>query len=280
MLVLCFCWGLQQVAVKLAAPSIPFLTQATLRSAIATMLLLGWARWRRIPLTVRDGTLFAGLLAGLAFGGEFALIYAGLAHTTAARMIVFLYTAPCLTVLGLAIFVGGEKLAPLQWAGIALAFGGVAAGFGEGAARASGTLLGDGMGVAAAVMWAATTVLIRATRLSHVSATKVLFYQLAVSIPVLGAGMVLLGEPAIRGWSATAVASLTFQVVVVAFATYLAWAWLLTRYLASRLAVFSFMTPLFGVLFGVLLLHEPLAPGFGIAIALVVTGIALVNIRR
>ncbi len=280
MLLLCLCWGLQQVAIKLAAPWVPLLFQAALRSAIAAALVLAWAAWQRVPLTGRDGTLLPGLLAGLAFGGEFALIYAGLAHTTAARMIVFLYTAPCLTAAGLALFVGGEKLGGRQWAGIALAFAGIAAGFGEGAARASGTLAGDAMGVAAAVLWSATTVLIRATRLTHASATKVLLYQLGVSAPMLWLGSMLAAEPAIRGWPAIAVGSLAFQTVVVAFASYLAWFWLLTRYLASRLAVFSFMTPLFGVLFGVVLLREPLSPTFAVAVALVATGIALVNVRR
>jgi drug/metabolite transporter (DMT)-like permease len=79
---------------------------------------------------------------------------------------------------------------------------------------------------------------------------------------------------------AVAVGSLLFQSVVVAFASYLAWFWLLTRYLAGRLAVFSFLTPLFGVLFGVLLLGEPLSLRFVLAAVAVGAGIALVNLRR
>ncbi len=279
MLALCVCWGFQQVAIKVAAPWVPLLVQATLRSTIAALLLLVWAAWRRMPLFVRDRTLLPGALAGAAFAGEFALIYAGLAHTTAARMIVFLYTAPCLTALGLAWFVGGEQLRILQWTGIALAFAGIAAAFGESAAGASGTLLGDAMGFLAAVLWAATTVLIRATSLARASATKVLLYQLAVSAPLLWLASTLLHEPPIRGWPAIALGSIAFQAAVVAFASYLAWFWLLTRYLASRLAVFAFLTPLFGVMFGVVLLREPLSPAFGLAVALVAAGIALVNVR-
>jgi drug/metabolite transporter (DMT)-like permease len=280
MLALCICWGLQQVAIKVAAPSIPLLLQATLRSFTAALLLLAWAASRRLPLRVHDGTLLPGILAGAAFAGEFALIYAGLAHTTAARMIVFLYTAPCLTALGLAWFVGGEGLRVMQWAGVALAFAGIAAAFGEGAASASGTLLGDAMGFGAAMLWATTTVLIRGTSLARISAAKVLLYQLVVSAPLLWAASALLHEAPVRSWPPIAIASIAFQAVVVAFASYLAWFWLLTRYLASRLAVFSFMTPLFGVLFGVELLGEPLSPGFGLAVALVAAGIALVNVQR
>jgi drug/metabolite transporter (DMT)-like permease len=167
----------------------------------------------------------------------------------------------------------------MQWVGIALAFAGIAAGFGEGALRGSSTLLGDAMGVCAAILWAATTIIVRATTLARASATKVLLYQLAVSALALPLVSMLLHERAADPWNTTAIASLAFQAIVVAFASYLAWFWLLTRYLASRLAVFSFLTPLFGVLFGTWLLHEPLTPGFTGAAALVATGIALVNVR-
>jgi drug/metabolite transporter (DMT)-like permease len=194
-------------------------------------------------------------------------------------MIVFLYTAPCLTALGLSLFVSGERLARGQWAGILLAFAGVAYAFFDGAADRS-TLLGDACGMLAALLWAATTVLIRATRLAATSATKTLFYQLAVSAALLPLASLMLGERGVTAWTPVAVASLAYQAIVVAFASYLAWFWLLTRYLAGRLAAFSFLTPLFGVAFGTLLLGEPLTARFAGAAALVLAGIALVNAPR
>ena len=75
------------------------------------------------------------------------------------------------------------------------------------------------------------------------------------------------------------VASLAFQSVIVAFASYLTWFWLLTRYLAGRLAVFSFLAPLFGVAFGHFVLGEPITRAFLGAAALVGAGIVLVNAR-
>jgi drug/metabolite transporter (DMT)-like permease len=77
-----------------------------------------------------------------------------------------------------------------------------------------------------------------------------------------------------------ALASLAYQSLIVAFASYLAWFWLLTRYLAARLSVFSFLAPLFGVLAGIAVLAEPLTPAFGAAALLVGAGIVLVNLRR
>jgi len=194
-------------------------------------------------------------------------------------MVVFLYVAPCLTALGLHMFVLGERLRPLQWAGVALAFAGIVAAFGDSFTTARASLTGDLFGIAAAVLWAATTVFIRATRLSNISAAKVLFYQLAVSGLLLPALSMAMGAPGVIRFSAMAIACLAFQGVVVAFASYLAWFWLLTRYLGNQLAVFSFLTPLFGVAFGVLLLDEPVTGAFVTAVILVGAGIALVSRR-
>jgi len=279
MIVLSMLWGFQQVAIKLAAHGIPLIMQGALRSAIATLLLLGWARARRIRLWDRDGTLVPGLLAGVAFAVEFALIYAGLAYTTAARMVVFVYLAPCLTALGLSLFVPGERLHTLQWTGVLLAFGGVTVAFADGfAAATQPTLLGDLFGALAALLWAATTVLIRATRLARIGATKVLFYQLGISALILPLVSRAVGEPGIIAWTPVAVASLAYQSVIVAFASYLTWFWLLTRYLAGRLAVFSFLAPLFGVAFGWMVLDDPVSAAFLGAAVMVGAGIALVNL--
>jgi drug/metabolite transporter (DMT)-like permease len=279
MLALTGLWGFQQVAIKLTAPDVSLVMQAGLRSLIATALLLAWAQWRGTPLFAADGTLAAGLGAGLLFGGEFIFIYAGLEHTAASRMVVFIYLAPVLTALGLHWLVPGEKLARTQWAGVLVAFGGIALAFGEAFAAAGGTLLGDAFGMIAAALWAATTVLIRATSLARASAAKTLFYQLAVSAPMLLAASWLMGEKGVIALTPLAAASLAYQAAIVAFASYLVWFWLLTRYLAARLAVFSFLTPLFGVLFGVAVLGEPLRPAFAGAALLVGAGIVLVNRR-
>ena len=278
MVVLCMSWGFNQIAIKFAAAGISPIMQAGLRSIIATALLLAWARLRGIALFRRDGTLAAGMAAGALFAGEFVFIYAGLAHTAASRMVVFIYLAPCLTALGLQWFVPGERLNAGQWTGVALAFLGVALAFADGFSTAKGsTLIGDAFGVIAAALWAATTVLIRSTRLTSASATKTLFYQLGISALVLPPASMLAGEAGVIALTPMVLASLAYQSVIVAFASYLAWFWLLTRYLAGRLAVFSFLTPLFGVAFGVVLLSEPLSAAFLAAALLVGAGIVLVN---
>ena len=277
MVLLTALWGFHQVTIKVIVDDVSLLTQAAIRSIVATALVLAWARLRGTPLFERDGTLKAGLLAGFLFAVEFAFIYGGLGHTNASRMVVFIYLTPVLTALGLHFLVAGERLHPAQWLGVLVAFGGVVLAFFN---SGKNTLVGDLCGIAAAFFWSATTVLIRATSLAQASATKTLFYQLGVSAALLPIFAFLLNEPGITVLTPLALVSLAFQAVIVAFLSYLAWFWLLGRYLAARLSVFSFLSPMFGVLFGVVLLSEPLGPQFAIAAGLVGLGIVLVNLRR
>lgn len=276
MVLLCAIWGFQQVAMKFATAEISPILQAALRSAGGAVLVYAWARWRGIALFARDRSLRPGLLAGILFGFEFVFIFVGVDLTTVSRMVVFLYTAPCFTVLGLHFFVPGERMGWRQAAGVLLAFAGLVTAFIDKAA--GGSLLGDFFGVLAALFWAATTVLIRATTLARVTATKVLLYQLVVSAAIMFPLSWLLGERGIGVLSAPTLWAMAYQVVVVAFISYLAWFWLLTRYLAGRLLVFSFLTPLFGVGFGMVLMGDQPSLHFFVAAAMVVGGIVLVNL--
>jgi drug/metabolite transporter (DMT)-like permease len=280
MVLLSMIWGFQQVPIKLTAPEISLVAQAAIRSIVATALVYLWARWQGASLFDRDGTLVAGPAAGVLVAVEFVFIYFGLGHTAASRMSVFVYLAPVFAALGLHLFVPGERLSRGQWAGVLLAFAGVALAFSEGFFSHESTLLGDACGVMAALLWAGTTVVIRATRLSQVSATKTLFYQIGLAALILPLASWALGEKGVVSLSAFAIASLAYQSVLVGFVSLLTWFWLLRRYLAGRLGVLSFMTPMFGVVAGVVFLDEPLTAYFTAGALLVAAGIALVNLRR
>ena len=279
MVLLTSIWGFTQVAIKLAANDVSVVMQAGLRSVISVLLLLAWARWHRIALFARDGTWWPGVVAGALYAGEFFFVYGGLAYTSASRMVVFVYLAPVLTAVGVHLFVAGEKLAGIQWLGVAVAFGGVAVAFGDGFFSDPSSLLGDAFGIIAAFLWAITTVVIRTTSLSNASPSKTLLYQIGIAALFLPLVSVLIGEPGVIALTPVAIASIAFQGIIVSFASHLAWFWLLTRFLAGRLAAFSSLAPLFGVLGGVLILGEPLRPQFAVAAVFVVLGIYLVNKR-
>ena len=278
----CFLWGLNQVAAKAVLHEVPALWQASIRSIGAAVLVWLWSRGRGIALFSRDGTLPGGLLAGVLFAAEFFCIFVGLEHTTASRMVVFIYIAPFFVALGMPLIARSERLGALQSSGLVLAFAGVAWAFAEGfAQQAAGQRqwLGDGLGVLAGVLWAATTLVIRASALGRAGAEKTLLYQLAVSAALLLAGALLTSAPLPASLSPLAWSSLAFQTVIVSFASYLLWFWLIRHYPATRLASFTMLTPVFGLLLGAAWLHERVTMRLLVALLAVALGIFLVNRR-
>src|SRR5258706_6385067 len=276
----CFLWGLNQVAAKVALPEVPALQQAALRSLGGALLVWAWARGRGITLFDNDGTLPGGLLAGLLFAAEFGCIFLGLQFTSASRMVVFIYLSPFIVALGMPFIAKSERLSLLQLVGLTAAFAGVAWAFAEGFSRPAvgdRQWIGDTLGVVAGVLWGATTLAIRATRLGSASAEKTLLYQLAVSGVALALAALVTGRPLPLHLSTIAWASLGFQIVVVTFASYLLWFWLMRHYPATRLASFTLLTPVFGLLMGGFLLGEPIPLRLQVALIAVALGIVLVN---
>src|ERR1700683_1144731 len=277
MLMLCLSWGFNQIAVKLALPDVPPMLQATIRSAGALPVLLLIARLRGVRMFERDGTLVAGLFAGLLFGLEFVLLFQGLKLTSASRAVVFLYTAPFFVALGSYQFLG-ERLGASQWGGLALSFAGVALAIGVPQANVDAkVLLGDLLVVGGGALWAATTLVVKATPLLRAPPEKALGYQVAVSVPILGFSAWIWGETLTRIPGPLALSLMAYQAIWVVGLTFLLWFALVKTYSASKLSAFTFITPLFGVVSSYFIMHDTLTLGFGAAALLVIAGLYLVN---
>jgi len=274
----CAFWGLQQILIKTTVAEVPPMWQASIRMAGAVVLLMLWCRARGVKLFEGDGTLWSGLLVGALFAGEFVCIYIGLQHTTASRLTVFVYTAPFTVALLLPRFVPTERLRGIQWVGLVIAFIGVVVAFAESFGHASRSQLqGDVLALLAGLLWGLTTLAIRTTRLATASAEKTLFYQIGVTAAVTPLLSLAFNEAWRISYSGYAWFSIALQTVVGAFATYLAWMWLVRHYPATRISSFTFLTPLFALVFGVVLLKEPLTLQLVLALIGVGVGILLVN---
>ncbi len=280
MLLCCFLWGFQQITIKIANAGISPILQAGIRSIIATIALGIWMLARRIRPFQNDGTLFPGIIAGLLFAFEFVFLYWGLNYTSASRAVIFIYIAPFVVALGIHCLVPNEKLNRPQVVGMLLAFTGIVIAFGEGFSVLSGQeWIGDLMCILAALLWGLTTVLVRVTKLSSIAPSRTLYYQLVVSAVLLPPMSLLMGETGITLITPMIFASLIFQGLIIAFASYLTWFWLIANYPVTQLSAYAFLTPLFGVLCGMIFLAEPFSWGIFIALSLVTSGIYLVNLR-
>lgn len=281
MVVLCFTWALAQIVLKYTAADMAPTLQIAMRSGGAALLTYLLICWRRQPLFVVPGVWKPGLVVGALFAGEFFLLGEALRYTSASHVSIFLYTAPIFAAIGLHVFIPDERLKTRQWVGVLCAFGGMALSFigregGQNSVASPNILLGDSLAILAGLMWGATTVVVRTTQLKNTSATEILFYQLMAAFVLLSFGALMMGQTTVE-WSTALVASLVFQTVLVSFVSLLVWFWLLRKYLASRLGVLSFMSPLFGVILGVWLLGERVDTSFIFGAVFVVLGIFLVS---
>jgi drug/metabolite transporter (DMT)-like permease len=284
MIGLCAIYGMGQIAIKIGNDGISPLMQAGLRSAGATVVILAWMLNQRISLKPKPGIALPALVIGVLFALEFVGFFWGLALTTAARGTILLYTAPFFVALG-AHYLLRERLKRVQWLGLLLAFAGVVlviVGRPDAAADQT-SMTGDLLCLGGGIAWAATTLVIRGTALRDEQAERALLYQLVISAILLTGLSLLMGEefgepgifaPTLQTWLA-----LAYQILIVASFGYLSWFVLIQRHSAARLSAFTFLTPLFGVVFANLILGERLTLPLLVAATLCAGGLWLINRR-
>ena len=276
---LCFLWGADAVSIKFSSRGVPPLMAAALRSLVAGACVWGYARMKHRRVAFPPGQTRHALVIGFLFGMEFLFVYWGLAFTPVSRSLIFIYTSPFWVALGAHFFLKGDRLTPARLFGLVLAFGGVASVFQARSPQLpSFHWIGDLMELGAAMFWAAVTLyvkhLMEKVNLDHF---QTLFAQLIWSLPLLALGSVLFEWPATLNLTPVVLASLFYQSVVVAFASFLVWFWLIQRHPVSRLAAFTFMAPLFGVILGGLVLDEPLTLWVWVGVACVAGGLYAIN---
>ena len=282
MLVFCLALGLQQVAIKWIAADIAPIAQIAIRSLLAAVLVIAVAWARGVRLADARTVFWPGVAVGIGFSAEFCFVALGLEYTTASHMSVFLYTAPVFAALGLHFLVPDEQLSLRHWIGIGIAFGGIVLAMAPTGGAADGPdvgslIIGDILGTMAGMGWAATTVVIRTTALSEQRPTLTLSFQLVIAGVSLFALAAALGHVGDIQVTAPVLVSMSFQTLGIAFGVLLLWFALLRRYLASRLGVFSFLSPVFGVLFGALLLDETLTWNFVVGGIAIIAGVIIVS---
>ncbi len=199
---------------------------------------------------------YGGSSGGVLFGGEFVLIFIGLEFTSVARSTLLVNTMPFWVLIG-AHFLLGERMTATKFAGLALAFCGLALVFPTGSATPAVHAGRRLMSSAAASSGRRPTLVIKRSSLKSTSAEKLLLYQLGMSL-VVSFPLLFFTGPAIREPTGHTLLALMFQGVYIVGITYILWFWLMRRYPATGLSSFVFLTPVFGVLCGGLILGEPL----------------------
>ena len=264
-----------QVVIKVTNGGFGPIYAAGLRSAGAVVVLLIWMKLRGIPLTVPRAAIPAGILSGVLFGFEFMVLFSALDFTTVSRASVIFYSMPVWLAIASHFLMPNDRLSGLKSVGLAMAMLGVIIALLD-RSDASASLAGDIMALGAALGWAGIALLVKVTPLKSVPPAQQLMFQVVVSAPILLIAAAISGDW-LRDPQLIHYAALLFQIVAVASLGFLVWFWLLTIYPASSVASFSFLSPVFAVILGWLLLGEEVGPQAWVALGLVSAGIYLIN---
>jgi drug/metabolite transporter (DMT)-like permease len=264
-----------QVVIKVTAGGFGPVFQAGLRSVGAVLVLYLWMRLRGVSFAVPRNAWVGGIASGLFFALEFMCLFTALDTTTVSRASVIFYSMPVWLTLIAHVLFPGERLTPVKIAGLLLAMSGVAIALAD---RGGGSVswAGDLLALTGALCWAGIVVCVRITPLSEVPPAQQLMFQVLVSAPILLLLAPFLG-PLLREVAPIHIAGLVFQIVAIASLGFLVWFWLMKIYPASSVASFSFLSPVFSVILGWLLLSEDVAPSVWGALVLVASGIYLIN---
>lgn len=271
--------AVNQVVIKLTNAGLQPVFAAGLRSLGAILVLWLWMRFRGQRPEFARGMWGAGLLVGVLFAVEFLGLFVALDLTTVSRTSVIFYSMPVWMALAAHFLLPGERLTPVRIIGLSLAFGGVAwAILDRSGIGGDVSLVGDLAALVGALGWMGISLAARLTPISRQTPEMQMYWQVVVSAPILLAVAPLFG-PLVRDFGPAIVGLMAFQIVVVASGVFLVWFWLLTRYKASQVAAFAFLSPVFGVVMGWLWLGETLTPSLLAKLALVSLGIVLINRR-
>jgi drug/metabolite transporter (DMT)-like permease len=264
-----------QVVIKVTNGGLQPVFFAGLRSAGAVVCIALWCWARGISVQGDGRVAVAGVITGTIFAFEFLFLFVALDLTTVSRTAVIFYSMPVWMAILAHFLVPGDRLTRGKAGGLALCMAGVALAM---TLRSGGeaSLWGDLAALGAAWGWAATALMAKVSPLRRVPPEGQLLWQVGVSAPIL---LILapffgplLRDPGLIHWT-----GLAFQIVVVVSAGFIFWLWLLARYPASGVASFSFLSPVFGVALGWLLLGEEVGWTLVAALGLVACGLWAIN---
>lgn len=268
-----------QIIIKITNEGLQPVFFAGVRSVLAVGFILAWMRWRGIALTFPRDTFWPGLLTGALFSAEFLCLFMALDLTTVSRAAIIFYSMPVWMAVLAHFGIAGERITPIRAVGLALAFGGTAVAILSRGGGGAGSLAGDLLALGGALGWAGTAFMARVSALRRVTPEMQLLWMVLISGPLLILVAPAFG-PLIRDLQPIHLFWLIFQASVVVTGGFISWLWLLSVYPSASVASFSFLTPVFGLALGWLILGETVSFAILVAGALVAAGIVLINRHR
>ena len=271
--------GINHVVIKIVNLGLNPIFFAGIRSFIAFIFIIIWMKLVDKPIVFNSKYTKISFIAGIIFALEFLFLFLALDFTTVSRNSIIYYSMPLWLTILLFFTKSNEKISFLKFLGLILAFIGVVlsvTNFKINLILNSPNLIGDILAFLAALFWALLIIIAKNSSFSKVSPEMQLLWMVMVSGPILTILSLFIEDP-IRNFQLIHIWGILFQSIIVVAGGFLFWLWLLSKYPASGVASFSFLTPIFTIFFGWLILSEVMTFDFLIAASLVILGLILIN---
>ena len=271
--------GINHVVIKIVNLGLNPIFFAGIRSFIAFIFIIIWMKLVDKPIVFSSKYIKISFIAGIIFALEFLFLFLALDFTTVSRNSIIYYSMPLWLTILLLFTKNNEKISFLKFLGLILAFIGVVlsvTNFKINLILNSPNLIGDILAFLAALFWALLIIIAKNSSFSKVSPEMQLLWMVMVSGPILTIFSLFIEDP-IRNFQLIHIWGIIFQSIIVVAGGFLFWLWLLSKYPASGVASFSFLTPIFTIFFGWLILGEVMTFDFIIAAFLVISGLILIN---
>ena len=271
--------GINHVVIKIVNVGLNPIFFAGIRSFIAFLFIIIWMKFTRKTIVFNKKNTNICLIAGLVFALEFLFLFLALDFTSVSRNSIIYYSMPLWLTILLFFTKNKEKLSFIKLLGLILAFSGVVISVSKndtGLIINSSSLFGDFLAFLAALFWALLIIIAKNSNFNKEIPEMQLLWMVMVSGPILICFSFFIENP-IRDFQIIHIWGLLFQSIVVVAGGFLFWLWLLSKYPASGVASFSFLTPIFTIFFGWLILSEVMTPDFLFAAFLVIIGLILIN---
>jgi drug/metabolite transporter (DMT)-like permease len=271
-------WGASYMFIKVGGAEIPPFTFVEGRTLIAASVLLiaMYARGESLPRTRRE---WAPLIAMGIFNGviPYTLITWGETHIASGLAAILTAAMPLFTVLLAHFWTHDERLTVGKVVGVVVGFLGVIVLFAPELRRGIQMEFWGQFAVVVSAASYATATLVARNYLRGVSHVVASTGQLAsAALLMLPLSLAFDNPFALRPSLAATGSLLTLALLGTAFA-YILYYWLIENTSATRTSLVTYLIPITGVLWGALLLHEPIEWEAIIGLVLIIAGIGLVN---
>ncbi len=276
-LFLAMLWGGNAVSLKIGLQEFSPFASAGFRFSIGLFLIAGWASANGISIKPQRHEYLRLFLSALLFITQIVALNWGTNLTRAGRAAVMTNTYPLFVALIAHFVVPGDYMTRRKGLGLAFAFGGICFVFRDNFIGGTGEFLTGDLLTLLGGFLLGLLIVVTNRLIQHINTYRVLVSQMVIGVPIFFILSAIFEGKAGYGFSYPALFALLYQGAGIAGFCFVAWTLLLKDYPPSRLSVFFFTTPLWGILLSNLLIGEPITVGLTIGAVLVALGIYTIN---